>query len=144
MDSSRNKTFCLCHVDSDKCKGKHRNKKLFGESCINEKQKLEECIKEKFNVVWNFDKDSIICYECLQKLGKMIKYDEEIQDLKKEIFDALNKLGTNQKRLYASQTFSRAKKHKPAVHASIFSSTSTVNDAFTVDGMFTIMVVYTL
>ena len=144
IDPPRKKSCCLCRVDLDKCKGKTRHKRLFGESCTQEKQKLEECIRENFSGAKNFDKDSVICYECLQKLGKMIKYEKEIQDLEKEIVKFLNKQGMNQKRLCTPQAFSRAKKHKAAAHNSTSSSTSTINDVFTVDGMFTVMVVCTI
>lgn len=73
-------------------------------------------MRERFSSdVKKFDKDSIICYECLQKLGKLIKYEKEIQHIKQEIFDFLNKLGTNyslHRQPCSSQTFPRAKKHK--------------------------------
>ena len=42
--------------------------KDFGESCTQEKQKLEEHMRENFSGVKNFNKDSGICYECLQKM----------------------------------------------------------------------------
>ena len=45
----------------------------------------------------------------------------------------------DQKRLCAPQIFSRAKKHRPIVDASTFGSTSSLNDAFTINGMFTII-----
>ena len=98
-------------------------------------------MRENFSGVKNFDKDSVICYECMQKLGKMIKYEKEIQDLKKEIVYFLNKQGMSQKRLCTLQAFSSAKKHKADVYTSTLSSTSAINDDSTVDGMFTVMVV---
>ena len=92
--SSRTKSCCLCLSDLTRCKGKTRQKKLFGENCTLQRQRLEECVREDFCTdAKKFDKDSIICYECLLKLGNLMKYEKEIQRLKKDIFDLLSKLG---------------------------------------------------
>ena len=44
-----------------------------------------------------------------------------------------------QKRLCTPKTFYRLKKHRPAVDTSTFVSTYTLNEAFTVNGMFIII-----
>ena len=81
---------------------KDLSEKAFQGKCTQEKQKLEECARKSFSSVKDFDKDSIIHYECLQKLVKIIK-EKETQDI--DIFDFLNKLGMGQKQLCTPKSF---------------------------------------
>ena len=113
---------------------KDLSEKAFQGKYTQEKQKLEECARESFSGVKDFDKDSIIRYEYLQKLVKIIKKKPRI-----DIFYFLNKLGMGRKQLCTLKTFYGLKKQRPVVDTSTFVSTCTLNDAFTVNGMFIII-----
>lgn len=92
--AENNKTCCLCNVDLKSSKGRTCQKKL--NNCIAEKKKLQECIDElcKGDVI-EFDKESTLCYECLLKLGKVIKYEREIGQIKKILAELFVQLGSN-------------------------------------------------
>ena len=79
---------CLCGDNLDCCKGKSRQKRL--SSCTQaEREKLQECALESCNVSLSdfphFGDQSILCYQCLQKLNKLIKYQKEINEVKDQI-----------------------------------------------------------
>lgn len=104
---------------------------MFGGNCVQQKQTLEKCVRECFNSTdaKKFDRDSILCYECLLKLNNLVKYEKEIHKLKQDIFDLLSKLEIDpghHKRLCPAQAMSIAKKPKHICN-------STSNDASSVD-----------
>ena len=79
--SSSGRHCCLCCCDLATCKGKNHRKRL--ESCENELvKKLQECLLQfcnrdiqSFN---EFNDDSILCYECIQTLNKLVQADKEV------------------------------------------------------------------
>jgi len=64
-----------------------------------------------------------LCYECLLKLGKLIKFENEIKQIKKEMAELFQKLGgkcsITHKRTCRSQSVLEAKKAK---HSTLSSS----------------------
>ena len=119
-----NKKCCLCCVDLMSSKGKSRQKKL--KNCTAEKKRLQECIDELCNGdSLEFDRESFLCYECLLKLGKLIRCEREIEQIKKEMAELFEKLGSNcsmsNKRASRFESTLEAKKAK---HSTMSSSGS--------------------
>ena len=88
---------CLCLVPISEKKGKNRQKKLHGASCSEERNKLLELLT-KFAGVAICDVpaiaslDSIVCYECCQKLNKIIKFEKQLKLLEDELLALLEQL----------------------------------------------------
>lgn len=88
---------CLCTCDLGTSKGKTHRKRL--SSCSQEVSKLQECFMEtcnkKIHDYSEFSDDSILCYQCLQKLGKLVKCEKEIATLKQQISNFLQRFASD-------------------------------------------------
>lgn len=82
---------CLCHGDLKTSEGKSHQKRLY--SCTVERDKLQECVMDTFKCsifeLNDFGEDSVLCYPCLQKLGKWAKYEKEIVHIRQQITSLL-------------------------------------------------------
>jgi len=86
---------CLCSENITSGKGKHHQKKLNGSSYALQKNKLQECaleINTNLSDIKQLKGDVVLCYQCLQKLNKLIKLEKEVKVIKQELMNCLHKL----------------------------------------------------
>ena len=90
-------TCCICKSSVDD-KGKNKAKKLNGRAFVVERAILSKSVEERCGV--NIDnvglKDfrCIVCYNCTRTLGKIRKYQEEIEKMTDEVVENF-KVGEN-------------------------------------------------
>ena len=101
------KCCCLCLASLVNAKGKSRQKKVFGGKCQAEVQKLKECFtQEGCGGLENFSMDSTLCYECMQKLKDLIRFENEIKQIRAKVSSFIRNLqamASSRKRTHASQ-----------------------------------------
>ena len=85
---------CLCLDELTTSKGKTRQKKFFSDACSEERKKLQSIARVNCHslIISKFNRDSILCYTCLLKLGKLVKYEKEINQIESDLSELLLKL----------------------------------------------------
>ena len=88
---------CLCTCDLSTSKGKTHRKRL--SLCTQEVTKLQECFLEtcdgSIHDYSEFSDDSVLCYQCLPKLGKLVKYEKETSEIKQQISSFLQRFASD-------------------------------------------------
>jgi len=91
------KRCCLCACDLSKSKGQTHRKRLA--SCNEEYLKLQECFQETCNATIQdfpeFRDDSVLCYQCLQILKKLVTKEKEALKLRQQLSSLLKRFVTD-------------------------------------------------
>ena len=110
---------CVCKLNVDDLKGKKRLKKLNGKACVAERSR---CVKERCGVsidnIGLKDSKCVVCYQCTLILGKIAKYNKEIEkltDLVVKSFQAQSDGEVNSDSAHASQEERTPKRRKVIV-----------------------------
>jgi len=72
---------CLCSENITSGKGKHHRKKLNGSSCALKNKLQERALEINTNLsdIKQLKGDVVLCYQCLQKLNKLMKLEKEVK-----------------------------------------------------------------
>lgn len=109
---------CICESSLDNSKGKKRHKKLNGSTFVTERSTLAKCVEAKCGIniddIGLMDPRCVVCYQCTNILGKISKYNQDIETLSDQVvknfvqYKAQNNI---------TQKENHSKNHKP-VHES--------------------------